>query len=138
MSTLGWFASTASSVFVCTTLIQSLVGVRDEQYAFSNWQYTLLMLAFLAVTILFNTLGSGSLPLIETISLFGHMGGFFVTIIPIWIMAPKNSASDVFTSFSSTSGWNLGAACLVTQVSILYCNLGRSTIRVLTNAFGQS
>ncbi|KAK5084647.1 hypothetical protein LTR05_005725 [Lithohypha guttulata] len=128
MSTLGWFASTASSVFVCTTLIQSLVGVRDEQYAFSNWQYTLLMLAFLAVTILFNTLGSGSLPLIETISLFGHVGGFFVTIIPIWIMAPKNSASDVFTSFSSTSGWNLGAACLVTQVSILYCNLGSDSI----------
>lgn len=126
MSTLGWLASTASSVFVCTTLIQSLVGVKNEEFAFPNWQYTLIMLAFMAVTIVFNTWGASSLPMIETISLLGHLAGFLVVIIPVWVMAPKNSASDVFATFSSSSGWNIGAACLVTQVSVLYCNLGES------------
>lgn len=125
MSTLGWLASTASSVFVCTTLIQSLVAVNNDTFAFPNWQYTLIMLAFLLVTIGFNTWGAPFLPMIETVSLVGHLGGFLVTIIPVWVMAPKNSASEVFTSFSSSSGWDIGAACLVTQVAVLYCNLGK-------------
>ena len=125
MSTLGWLASTASSVFVCTTLIQSFVGVEDATFAFPNWQYTLIMLAFLLITIAFNTWGAPTLPMIETISLFGHLIGFLVIIIPIWIMAPKNSASEIFTSFTNSSGWSMGGACLITQISVLYCNLGR-------------
>lgn len=125
MSTLGWFASTASSTFVCTTLIQSLVAVDNDEFAFPNWQYTLIMLAFLAITIVFNTWGAGSLPMIEIVSLIGHLVGFLVIIIPVWIMTPKTSASEVFTSFVSTSGWDIGTACLVTQVTVLYCNLGK-------------
>ena len=124
MSTLGWFASTASSTFVCTTIIQSLVAVNDDEFAFPNWQYTLIMLAFLAVTIVFNTWGSGSLPMLEIVSLVGHLAGFFVIITPVWVMAPRNSPGEVFTSFVSTSGWDIGTACLITQVSILYSNLG--------------
>lgn len=83
------------------------------------------MLAFLLVTIGFNTWGAPFLPMIETISLVGHLAGFVVTIIPVWVMAPRNSASEVFTSFTSSSGWDIGAACLVTQVAVLYCNLGK-------------
>lgn len=128
MSSLGWLASTAGSVFVCTTMIQSLVGVTDETFTFPNWQYTLIMLAFLLITIFFNTWGAPWLPAIETVSLFGHLLGFIVTIVPIWVMAPKASASEVFTSFSSTAGWDLGTACLITQISVLYCNLGSDSI----------
>ena len=126
MSTLGWLASTASSVFVCTTLIQSLAGVKDDTYTFTPWQYTLMMLAFLGITIIFNTTAAGVLPKIETISLFGHLGGFFLVIIPVVVMAPHNSAKDIFTTFASSSGWDVGTACLITQISVLYCNLGKS------------
>lgn len=125
MSTLGWLASTASSVFVCTTLVESMVAVGRDSFTFPNWQYTLIMLAFLAITIVFNTWGASSLPMLETLSLLAHLIGFFVVIIPVLIMAPKNSASEVFTSFTSSSGWDIGSACLVTQVAVLYCNLGR-------------
>lgn len=128
MSTLGWFASTASSVFVCTTLIQSLVAVASDAFTFPNWQYTLIMLAFLLITIFFNTWGSPWLPTIETVSLFGHLIGFIVTIVPVWVMAPKASASEVFTSFTATAGWDLGPACLITQIAVLYCNLGSDSI----------
>lgn len=85
MSTLGWLASTASSCFVCATLIQSLLEVPNIDFAFPNWQYTLIALAFLVITIGLNTWGAGSLPMIETVSLFGHIIGFFVTIIPLWV-----------------------------------------------------
>lgn len=129
MSTLGWLASTASSVFVCTTLIQSLIEITKDTFVFPNWQYTLIMLAFLVITILFNTWGATSLPMIETVSLFGHLLGFLAIIIPVWVMCPKNSASEVFTTFVDNGGWgNTGVACLISQVAVLYCNLGSDSI----------
>lgn len=42
------------------------------------------------------------------------------------VMCPKNSGKDVFATFSDNGGWgNIGTACLVSQVSVLYCNLGK-------------
>src|SRR5271155_229112 len=106
MSTLGWLASTASSVFIGTTLIQVLIDVYQANFGFSNWQYTLIMLAVLLVTIIFNTYMAPVLPMIETISLIGHIVGFIVTLVSLWVMCPKNSASDVFTTVVNSGGWS--------------------------------
>ena len=125
MSSLGWLASTASSVFVCSTLVQSLIEIKDEEFVFPNWQYTLLSIAFLVVTIVLNTYLAGTLPMMETISLVGHTVCFVVFLIVLLVMCPKNSAHEVFATFVDNGGWgNIGTACLVTQVSVLYCNLG--------------
>ena len=125
MSTLNWLASLASSVFVVTTLIEVLIDIRDPSFAFPNWQYTLIMLAVLVVTVLLNTWGAKVLPMLETVSLFGHIGGFVVTLIPLWVLAPKNSAHAVFAEVVNNGGWsNTGTSCLVAQVTVLYCNLG--------------
>lgn len=125
MSTLGWLASVASSVFVVTTLIEVLIDVTNPSFAFPNWQYTLLMLAFLVLTIFLNTWGARVLPMLETISLFGHIGGFIITLIPLWVLAPKNPAHAVFAEVVNNGGWsNTGTSCLVAQVTVLYCNLG--------------
>lgn len=125
MSTLGWLASVSSSVFVLTTLIQAIISVTNGDFSFPAWQYTLIMLAFLVVTVGFNTWGARTLPMMETVSLFGHIAGFVITIIPLWIMAPKNTASTVFTDVLNNGGWsNVGTSCLVSQISVMYCNLG--------------
>lgn len=125
LSTLNWLASLTSSVFVVTTLIQVLIDVTDPGFAFPNWQYTLIMLAVLVLTILFNTWGAKVLPMFETISLFGHIGGFVITLIPLWVLAPKNSAHAVFAEVVNNGGWsNTGTSCLVAQVTVLYCCLG--------------
>lgn len=126
MSSLGWLASAASGNFVCATLIQSMVDVENADFAFPNWQYTLIMLAFVVVFTFFNTRGASLLPAFETVALAGHLGLFLVFVIPIWVMAPKNSASEVFTSFVDSGNWgSIGLACLVAQTSIVYCNLGK-------------
>lgn len=40
-------------------------------------------------------------------------------------MCPKNSAKEVFTSVVDNGGWgNVGVACIIGQVSVIYCNLG--------------
>lgn len=128
MSTLGWLASVSSSVFVMTSLIEAIIDVSDADYLFTAWQYTLIMLAFLIITIFFNTWGAKTLPKLETLSLFGHLGGFFVVMIPLLVMTPKNSAKEVFTEVVNSSGWsNTGASCLIAQVTVMYCNLGKLT-----------
>ncbi|RDI78979.1 hypothetical protein Vi05172_g11065 [Venturia inaequalis] len=124
MSSLGWIASVASSVFVCTTMIQAMIELGEPDFAFPNWQYTLIMIAFSVLTIFFNTWGAPYLPLIETLSLSGHLGGFLVVIIPLLVLCPKNSASEAFTSVVNSGGWSSkGTACLLSQVTVLYCNL---------------
>lgn len=129
MSTLGWLASMASSVFVCTTLVEIAAEVINPDFGFTNWQYTLLMLAFLVITIGFNTLGAKTLPGLETASLFGHGAGFIIVVVAVWVMCPRNDPSDVFTSFVDSGGWgNIGTACLISQVTVMYCNLGSDSI----------
>lgn len=131
MSTLGWLASNVSSIFVIITMIEAAINVTNATFSFPNWQYTLIMLAFLVVLIFFNTIGSKVLPALEVISLIGHMAGFVVTIVALWVLCPRNSAKEVFTDIVNNSGWNnTGAACLISQVTVMYCNLG-------TDALGQ-
>jgi hypothetical protein len=89
MSTLGWLASVSSSVFVMTTLIEAIIDVAKSDFGFTNWQYTLTMLGFLLITIAFNTWGAKALPMMETVSLYGHLLGFLVVMLPLLIMAPK-------------------------------------------------
>lgn len=127
MSTLGWLASVAGGVFLSATLIRTMLDITDSEFAFTNWQLTLIMLATLALTSVLNSWGAPILPAIEAISLFGHLGGFVVTLVPLWVLAPKISAHDALLAVTNNGGWtNTGTACLVAQVSVLYCNLGVS------------
>ncbi|KAK0338133.1 hypothetical protein LTR57_009500 [Friedmanniomyces endolithicus] len=128
MSTLGWIASLASSVYVCGTQIQAMINVLNPDEAMTSWQLTLVMFAIIAITIVFNTVGAKFLPMLETISLFGHIAGFFVVMIPLLVLCPKNSAYDVFVHFEANGGWSLGPAYLVSQVTIIYCNLGSDSV----------
>lgn len=91
MSTLGWLASVASSNYVVGVQIEAMIEVLQPDFAFENWQLTLLMLAFTLVTIVFNTWGARVLPALETASLVGHIAGFFVVVIALLVLCPKNS-----------------------------------------------
>ena len=74
----------------------------------------MLFRSFLVITIGFNTWGAKALPMLETISLFGHLGGFLITMIAVLVMAPKNSAKQVFTEVVNNSGWgNTGTSVLI-------------------------
>ncbi|KAK6074251.1 choline transport protein (amino acid permease) [Seiridium cupressi] len=128
MSTLGWLASVASSNYVVAVQIEAMIEVLQPDFVFENWQLTLLMLAFTLVTIVFNTWGARVLPALETASLFGHIAGFFVVIIALLVLCPKNSGHDVFADFESSGGYSIGTAYLISQVSVMYCNLGSDSV----------
>jgi choline transport protein len=129
MLSLGWLASVASSVYVVVTLIEVMIDIFNESFSFTSWQYTLMMIAFTVLTIFLNTWGAPVLPMLETVSLIFHLAGWIVTIVALLVLCPKNSSVDVFTTFSNDSGWpNTGASLLITQVTILYCNLGSDSV----------
>ncbi|KAI5363879.1 putative amino acid/polyamine transporter I [Septoria linicola] len=129
LSTLGWLASVASSTFVVTTQIEAMINVTNPDYIFKPWQYVLIMIAFTVITIFFNTWGAPFLPTLETFCLFGHILGFLVVMIPLLVLCPKNSASEVFLDFQDNSGFNnIGTAYMISQVYVMYCNLGSDSV----------
>lgn len=129
MSTLGWLASTAGSTQVLATQVEAIVQVYQPDFACTGWQYTLMMWAFNLVTIVFNTWGSGFLPALEIGSLIMHAVGFIIVIIPVLVMAPKNTAEEVFIQWENNSGWSsMGTAFLLSQITILYCSLGSDSV----------
>jgi choline transport protein len=125
-SSLGWIASTSSAAFVVTTLIEAMIIIEKPDFAFLPWQYTLMMLGFLFVTIFLNTWGAKVLPGLHTLSLFAHIGGFFITFIALWVMCPRNAPKEVFLNVVNSGGWSsIGTSCMVSQVTVIYCNIGR-------------
>ena len=77
-----------------------------------------MTIAVALFSIAFNTFAAKRLPLFEGVILFVHVLGFFAILIPLWILAPKASASEVFGSFSNYGGWSsVGTACMVGQLA---------------------
>lgn len=129
MTTLGWIASTASSVYVIAWQVQACINVTRPDYAFTSWQIMLIMWAVILMTVLFNTYGQPFFPQLETASLIGHVLGFFVVMIPLWVLCEKNSPRDVFLNFQDQSGWNnMGAAYLTSQIYVLWCCFGSDSV----------
>lgn len=101
-----------------------MIEVYYFDFVLANWEYTLIAIAIMIITIFFNTWWAPVLPALETASLACHVCWFFLTINPSWVMCPKNSARKVFTNVTENGGWNnVGTACCVSTVSVLYCNL---------------
>lgn len=130
MTSLGWIASLAGSVYVCADLVRVCVNISYPDLVFTSWQVFLILLGLFLLTIVLNTLGTRVLPTIEVVSLIGHTVGFIVFIGIFWGMSrPLNGSREVFLDFQNNGGWtNYGTVCLLNQVSIIWSMLGSDTI----------
>ncbi|KAF4945677.1 hypothetical protein FSARC_14392 [Fusarium sarcochroum] len=129
MTTLGWLASFASSCYTIAFQVQACINVTMPDFAFTTWQIALIMWAVIVVTIAFNTWGTAFFPQLETASLIGHLLGFFVVMISLWVLCDKNSANDVFLQFTDQSGWDsMGFAYISSQIYVLWCCFGSDSI----------
>ncbi|TLD07988.1 hypothetical protein E2P81_ATG10597 [Venturia nashicola] len=99
-------------------IILSMVSIYHPEYAMQNWHQSLLMIGIGVLGTLMNTYGAKHLPVLEGIVLIVHIFGFFCIIIPLWVLAPKAPASEVFGTFSNFGGWStVGAACFVGSIT---------------------
>ena len=121
MSTLSWQAGTASGPFLVGTLIQACAIVMYPNYAPTNWQGTLMVIAVTIVVWFLNIWGSRAMPLIQNLMLVIHVFGFLAIIIVLWVLAPRNTAKATFTQFTNDGGWNsMGLSLMIGQVSAIY------------------
>lgn len=124
-STLAWQPALAGGLYPVAVMVQTLTQYHKADFILLNWQASLLMIALGFLTVPFNTVWRRALPAFETLALVLHIAGFFAIMIPLWVLAPKNSASDVFEQITNSGGWsNTGLSLLVGQVSIFYCMAG--------------
>ena len=115
----------ASLAFIDGTVIQGLIVLNNADYVYERWHGTLLVMAILSFAIIFNTFLAQRLPMVEGVILILHILGFFAIIIPLWILAPRNSAHMVFTEFQNLGGWSSqGLSFLVGLLSPIYALLG--------------
>ncbi|KAK4539385.1 hypothetical protein LTR36_010986 [Oleoguttula mirabilis] len=88
------------------TIIQGLIVLNDSSYSPQPYQGMLLVWAVTVFCILFNVFLARRLPFVEGVLLIIYIVGFFVIIIPLWVLAPRADARTVFTTFNNAGGWN--------------------------------
>lgn len=83
-----------------------------------NWHQSLVMILIGIIGTLMNTIGARFLPILEIVVLIFTVFGFFCIVIPLWVLAPKAPASEVFGSFENLGGWpSMGTACFVGSIT---------------------
>ncbi|KAK6437770.1 hypothetical protein LTR95_006042 [Oleoguttula sp. CCFEE 5521] len=118
LDALGWQAFIAVAAFQAGNLILILVAESTPSYTQQPWHGTLMTVAVALFATAFNTFAARHLPMFEGMVLFFHFLGFFAILIPLWVLAPKASASEVFGTFANYGGWtSTGAACIVGQLA---------------------
>jgi hypothetical protein len=111
---LDWQTGSAASAFLAGTELQVLILLNhQDDYVFQARHGTLLVIAIATFCGVFNTLLARKLPLVEGTVLLLHVLGFFAIIIPLWILAPRSSAKEVFTTFNKGDWSSTGLSCLV-------------------------
>ena len=118
LSALGWQASIALTSFAAGNVTLELASAMHPTYTPGLWHGTLMTILMAVLAVMVNTLGAKRLPLLEATILFLHVFGFFAVLVPLWVIAPKISAKEAFTSFSNVGGWSsIGAAVVIGQLT---------------------
>ncbi|KAK5115890.1 hypothetical protein LTR62_000346 [Meristemomyces frigidus] len=127
-STMAWQAGNAIGVFLTGTLIQVIILENNPDYLFPTWQGSLLVMAIIVLVAVINIFGAKIIPKLQNAIFALHIMAYICFIVPIWVNAPKVSASQVFGGFSNSGGWSsMGLAVLAGQLSGIYTQVGVDT-----------
>ncbi|OAQ74176.1 amino acid transporter [Pochonia chlamydosporia 170] len=130
LSTVSWQSIVALDAFQIGSIIQGLIALNDDSYSPTRWQGTLLVIASVIAVSLFNVFAAKHLPLAEGTFVTLYIFSFFPVVITLLVLAPKQSASEVFTHFTDNgAGWpSLPLTVMVGQVSSMFVVLGSDSV----------
>lgn len=141
---MAWQAALGVGGYLTGTMIQGLLVLNNPNYHIKGWQGTLLFWAGVLVALGINILISSWLPKVEAALLLIHVLGFAAILIVLAEMAPRSSASAVFTTFLNEGGWETqglsfiigltGLAFAFTGDLVLTLQSGLELIKILIGA----
>ena len=120
--------STVTPAFLLGTQIQGLIIFNDPSYVPHQWHGTLLGWAILAIPVFCNIFTTKILEPLEIIGAVCNVLFFIVITLTLAIMAPRSSASFVFTTtITGESGWtNTGVQWCIGLLPPVYALSGAS------------
>jgi Amino acid permease len=101
---ITWQTGVAGSAYVAGTMIQGLFVLNIETYHYQRWHGSLLTLALLLITVIFNTFLARKLPIVEGLFVILHILGIII-FIPLWILGPKREGGAPLVEFYNGGGW---------------------------------
>lgn len=122
---LGWQVGNTAIAFLAAGQIQGLAILNNPTYIPQRWHSTLLVIAVMSFSTLFNTVFANRLPLVEACALIIHLVGFFVILGTLWGTGGPSPPSEVFASFTNGGNWSSqGLSCLVGTLSPIFSLIG--------------
>ena len=118
-------------IFLVGSLVQTMILINNENYAFHAYQGSLLAIAVLVICYLMNVYGAKALPYWQNAFFVLHILAYFAYIVPIWVSAPTTSHSEVWGSagFANEGGWSsMALAVLVGQLTGISEQVGIDTV----------
>ncbi|KAK0302789.1 hypothetical protein LTR82_017753 [Friedmanniomyces endolithicus] len=123
--TTSWLVGIASGLFLAGQLAQACIAIANPGFVPAAWQVWLFVLMFAIAAGLANTVLAQYLALLEIMAAGLYAIAFAANLIVLWVMAPKNTSSEVFGSFVNGAGWNNnGFGILTAQLSVLFLLIG--------------
>ncbi|KAK0826335.1 hypothetical protein LTR73_006199 [Friedmanniomyces endolithicus] len=122
---LGWQAAMPTVAYIGAQQVLALISVCNPSFVIQGWHGALLTAAYVLSAILFNTSAIGKLPILEGLAVVLHIFGFFAFVVIFWVMGPRASAEETFTTFADDNGWgSVGLATLIGMVGPTTTYLG--------------
>ncbi|TKA72132.1 hypothetical protein B0A55_06367 [Friedmanniomyces simplex] len=123
--TTSWLVGMASGFFLIGQLAQACISIANPSYVPQAWQVWLFVAMFAFAAGIANTVLAQYLALLEIVAAGLFVIAFAANLIVFWVMAPHNTASEVFNNFDNGAGWsNAGFGMLTAQLSVLYLLIG--------------
>lgn len=102
---VGYISLLASSSCLLTLVIQSLIEFNNAAYAIEGWHTTLIMTTMVIILAVINVYAIKTVPWIQTIGGFLHVGLFAIFIVVMVVMGSRHDAEFVFRGQNTSSGW---------------------------------
>lgn len=125
ITVFAWQATACSVTFLNGTIIQGLIVLNYPDYVFERWHGTLLMFAIILISWVVNVYGIKLLPLLEFVGGICHIAFFLALLIPLVVLSPKSTASEVFVETLNEGGWKSnGVSWCIGLLSVAYSFVG--------------
>ncbi|KAJ4354471.1 uncharacterized protein N0V89_006208 [Didymosphaeria variabile] len=114
LTAIAWQVYLAGACFIVGSLVQGLIALNNPNYVYHRWHGTLLTVAVVALSAVYNVVLAKRLPILGQLLLVCQVVGLFATVIPLWVKGPKGQASQVLFQVEDNGGWgNKGLSAMI-------------------------